>query len=128
MMHKGVLDEHSKKVFLGRANWLVCHQPLARPFISVLYPGRELKCDCQFVRYHISLARQQYIDIFEYMDWKLIAGKTLDIYFIFKSVLIQIITLWIIFCYLLTVKFYALNFNSIPFLGISSPSCLLTVA
>ena len=53
MIHKGTLDEHSKKVFLGRANWLICHQPLARPFLNVLHPGHQLKCECPFVRYHI---------------------------------------------------------------------------
>ena len=47
------LSTHDKRVFMGRANWLICHQPLARPFLNVLYPGSTLDCSDPFNRFYI---------------------------------------------------------------------------
>ena len=47
------LSPHMKRVFMGRANWVIAHQPLARPFLNTLYPGDSLQCRDPFIMYNI---------------------------------------------------------------------------
>lgn len=51
-----VLSPHQKRSFCGKMNWLICHQPLARPFLSPLYPGSHLNCNHPFILFNIFMA------------------------------------------------------------------------
>ena len=50
------MSPHQKRSFCGKMNWLICHQPLARPFLSPLYPGSYLNCEHPFILYNIFMA------------------------------------------------------------------------
>ena len=47
------LSMHQKRSFLGKLNWLICHQPMARPYILPLYPGKQLDTSVPFFRFNL---------------------------------------------------------------------------
>jgi len=49
----GTLSPHQKRSFLGKMNWLICHQPLARPYLLPLYPGTQLDLSVPFLLYNL---------------------------------------------------------------------------